>query len=260
MPAVNPQRLDRQVGVILNLVEHPQAMVRETLDLLDFYADRTRRPGTATDVEDVVRAFHVPAPVLRRLMLGVAEAIEARGENFKDAADLLWDADYRETMLMASAALSTQSGRAAADWAEAHAVGCQDRLVLEHLGRHGLEGWRRSDERAFLQAVEDWLNRKPALQMLALQAMRGAVEDGAFKGLPRVFQALEGCAGRMRGARWKAFEQLVRALAQRSPQETTRFAMEALKRDDPGAKKMARSLLDALPMPLQARISQFLSR
>jgi hypothetical protein len=260
MPAVDPQRLETQVEGIQDLLGTPESLLRETLDLLDFYADRTRRPGTATEVEDVVSAFHVPGPVLRRLMLAIAEGVEQRAEAFETTANLLWEADYRETMLMASAALRVQTGEAAADWAERRAAGCQDSLVLEHLGRHGLEGWRRSDELAFIDGVRIWLEGKPALQMLALQALRGAVEDPSFTSLPRVFQALQKYVGRMRGARWKAFAGLMRALARRSPQETTRFALEALERGEPGATKMARVLSGALPSPQQERISHFLSR
>jgi hypothetical protein len=260
MPAVDPQRLEKQVEQILSLIEEPDRLLRETLELLDFYADRTSRPGTTTDVENTVRAFHVPGPVQRRLMLGIAQSLRDGSAEFESVADSLWSAGYRETMLMASSALSVQNGESVARWAEARAADCEDRLVLEHLGGHGLEGWRRFDEGAFLQAVESWLEGKVALQTLALQALLGAAADQSFRSLPEVFEALEGRVGRMRGARWKTFEQLMRTLARRSPLETTRFVLEAMEREDAGATKLARTLSDALPSPQKDRIAQFLSR
>lgn len=260
MPAVDPRRLEMQIERIFQHYEEPDRFLKETLDFLDFYADRTHRPGTATEVDDVVRAFHVPGPVLRSLQQAVETHARGSWEENEPVVWALWQAGYRETMLMASSALRVQSEAAVAQWAESRAEECDDRVVMEHLARSGLEGWRRRSESAFLGAVSGWLQGKVAQQKLALYALEGAVEDPSFSSLPDLFPMLRGWTKDIRGARRKLYEGLLTSLARRSPKETAHFLLEAIASGERGAKSLARALMQALPPPQQLLIEHSLSR
>lgn len=248
-----------QLERIFSHYEQPEIFLKDTLDLLEFYADRTRRPGAATGVDDVVRAFHVPGPVLHSLLRGVERFAQGTWEQNEEVVQALWQAGYRETMLMATTAMRVQTEEIVVQWVEAYALECEDRVVLEHLAKFGLEGWRRYSEGPFLDTVSRWLGSKPHLQTLALYALQAAVGDPAFSRLPELFPLLEDW-GNLRSARRKVFEQLMTGLAQRSPKETTHFLLDAVERDVKGARKLARTLKGALPPPQQQLIARSLSR
>jgi hypothetical protein len=252
--------MEMQIERIFQYYEEPERLLKETLDFLDFYADRTHRPGTATELDDVVSAFHVPGPVLRSL----TQAVEIRAcgswEQNESVALALWQAGYRETMLMASSVLRVQSEDAVAQWVESRTGECDDRVVMEHLAKYGLEGWRRRSEAAFLGAVSVWLQGKASQQTLALYALEGAVEDPSFSSLPNVFPMLGGWTSGIRGARRKLYEGLLTSLARRSPKETTHFLLDAIASGERGVKSLARTLVDALPPPQQLLIEHSLSR
>ncbi|HLC02903.1 MAG TPA: DNA alkylation repair protein [Anaerolineales bacterium] len=261
MPAIDPDRLTRQVAKVAAAIGDPTELRRRTLDVLEFYADRTRRPGASTQVDDVPPAFGVARPVMRALTVSLLRAVAARPENTQPAAEALWRAESRETRLLAAALIGDLKGEDAPTWIERYFTATDDNFVMLEMAGRGLASWRKSDPSGVVDNLARWLDssQRP-LQHLALLAMAAAVDDPEFRQLPQLFTLLSGRSGSFRGETRNAFTRAVKALARRSPPETTHFLLAELATGDPGAVRLARIVIDSLPADNAARLRQALPR
>jgi hypothetical protein len=80
--------------------------------------------------------------------------------------------------------------------------------------------------------------------LLTLQQIIPALEAD---GLPRVLAVLGSAPVPTAGESWRAYLEVLRAAARRSPPETARFLVDEIERARPGAMRMARQLLADLP-------------
>lgn len=257
MPAIDPDRLARQVSKAVEAAGDPIELRRQALDLMEFYADRTRRPGASTQVDDVPPSFGVPRPVMRALTSELVRAVAGRPERALAAAEALWRADQRETRVLAAALVGTLDDRRAPIWVADHASLTGDNLVLGEMAGRGLAGWRRADPLGFIDSLMNWLDssNRPT-QHLALLAIVAAAGDARFHQLPRLFPLLSGRSGSFRGEVRKAYAASIRALARRSPPETSYFLIAEVDSGDPAAFRLARAILDALPAEHAGRVKR----
>jgi len=261
MPAIDPERLQREIELISGLFEQPDELRRKVLDLLDFYADRAKRPGAATHADDVPWDFGIPKPVQR----GLAKALSACGVRHPGsaltAAESLWQAAYRETRLLALAILSGQTRPEVADWVEVHILEAQDSRVLKEAAGVGLEGWRLVDPPAFVQRAIAWSRGvETGLQTLGLMALAAAVDDPRFEQLPSLVRGLAAVTPAPRGEARRALGDLVNSLARRTPPEAARFLLDEIERHSPGVDRLVRGSLDAFPPAQRQQLSRALSR
>lgn len=260
MAAINPIRLNEQIDGLLEFLEEPVALRRKCLDILDFYADRTRRPTPKSAIDDASRTFRVPRPVIRAIGIGLKTRTKDNPELAHLASSALWEAEYRETRLLASAILSSQSHDAVAEWAIEWVSKCDDRIVVAEIARVGLAGWRKGDENGFLEKCAEWIEGSSrAIRVFGLLALDAAARDTEFKGLPAVFRMLTGKAASAKRDEKRALAQLVRTLTERSPFEATRFLLDELKHHNSGARALARTVLDQLPVKQRKLLEQTLS-
>lgn len=248
MPAVNPERLKQQVEDLLTMLGDPVALKRQCLDLLDFYADHTRRSVASGGVKDADWVFSVPRPVLRALSHGLRSRTQEKPALMLPNATVLWEARYRETRLLASAILGGIQQPEVAQWAEARVPNCDDSVVLKELASQGLAGLREADPAAFLERVSGWLGSTHRwLRLFALMALHAAVENPTFEDLPTVFRLLSGVSEKARGESRQVLYALVRTLTRRSPPESARFLLDELAREVPGIQRMIRASLGNFP-------------
>jgi hypothetical protein len=248
MPAIDPERLKRQVAEVAAAVGDPFELRRRALDVLEFYADRTRRPGPSTQLDDVPPMFGAPRPVMRTLSASLVGAVTTRPERARPAADALWRTGFRESRMLAAALVGSLDRAEAAAWVEAHAASADDSVVLAEMAGRGLAGWRGADPHAFVDQLTKWLDSdKRPTQHLGLLAIAAAVADPSFRQLPRLFSLLSGRSGSFRGEMRNAFTAAIRALARRSPPETTYFLISEVGSGDPAALRLARAVVETLP-------------
>ncbi len=262
MPSVNPVRLAQQVQRLADLLPAPLALQRAAVELFDYYADRTRRSGRRSGAHLSPRAFGAPTPVVRAAERAIAAAARERPECAWPAAQTLWNVGYRETSLLAIALLAALADDGLGQWAAKVAAECRDPIVLEALADGGLSAWRRADPSRFLRAARSWLRPKEsaALQAFALLALRAAVRDLEFEDLPGLIKLMHGLAARVRGERLRALQELVQALAQRSPPEAARFLLDELRKGGEPAARLAKRSLEAFPARYQQTIRRALLR
>jgi len=248
MPAIDPDRLRKQVAGFAGAIGDPAELRRRALDILEFYADRTRRPGPSTHVDDVSPAFGVARPVMKSLTQALRRAAAGKPERGLAAAEALWQTGYREARLLAAALVGDQFGEPVMKWVESHARMTDDNIVLAELAGQSTAGWRVAEPGGFVDQLARWLDSsRRGTQQLAYLAMTSAVEDPRFHQLPRLFGLIAGRAGSVRGETRKALYRLLRALARRSPPETTHFLIAEVAGGDPAAIRMARNVIDSLP-------------
>jgi hypothetical protein len=260
MPAINPERLKKQVDSLLAVVSDPVELQKSCVELLDFYADRTRKSEAIGEVNGTYHTFDVPNPLMRALSHGLRSRLKEQSAYALPAAAALWEAGYRETRILASIILGEQYGEQVPSWAETWAIQCDDRIVLKELADQGLVSWRKIDPTAFLEKVEIWLNStRKKLRSFSLLALQSAVEAPSFEDLPTVFRLLDGTTGRFRGAHFHALIQLINALAKRSPPEAAHFLLDELASGDPGTKRVVQNVLGNFPVRQRQLLERALS-
>ena len=227
MPAIEPQRLSQETDRLLQQLGQPEDFVRAVLERLEFYADRTKRSGLVDEIAGRERSFNIRSPVLRSLRREFTRAAGQRPAEALPAAQHLWDSGWGEARILAAAMLQATVKPAAAAQVERWAETTEDRQVLLELAAAGTAGLRRASPAGFLRAVRGWLKSgRERPRLIALLALRAAVQDQDFLDLPGLFRSLHGAASAVRGESRRALRALIEALAQRSPAEAASFLLQ----------------------------------
>jgi hypothetical protein len=224
MPAIDPERLARQVAGLRPAASDPEALATAVRDLTEEYLDRTRREGAAEPL--------VPPPVHRALLAGL-EAVLASGPALEAAAAALWRIGTDPVRRLAASLLGSTPEAFVPTLAESWTSEPLPSGVVQVLGEAGLAAWRRRHPAESLERAGRWLAGRRLL--LGLYALRGAVRDAEFDDLPAVFELIDGVGGKTRGDSRQAFELLIEGLAVRSPVETARFLTEQAQPGGPGS-------------------------
>lgn len=261
MPAINPSLLERQIGSTMEEASDAVRFVRSIRELLEFYADRTKRSTRTSEALIFGRVLRVPKPVMQAIT-GAIHTRVALDESVKlVASQMLWDIGQREPRMIAVSLMSSVNQAEIARRFELWASDCDDDEVLRWIAREGLAGWRRQPEPSLWLVLGAWLDhRSGRVQLLAIHCLHAAMhewqDDAKF---PQVFELLRARIGNLRGAPRAGFQDLIQTLARRSPQETARFLMDEHARKAPDALRMLRASLDAFPAALRAELEALLS-
>ncbi len=260
MTAINPERLKKQVDHLLDTVSDPVELQRGCIELLNFYADRTLKSIATGEADERYHTFGAPKPLMRALSFGLRTRLKEHPTSSFSAAAALWEAGYRETRVLASAILGELNGEEVPVWAEAWALECDDQIALWELANQGLVSWRRADPTSFLERVRNWLSStQKRHHSFALFALQSAVEDPYFEDLPTIFRLLDGITGRFTGALFHGLNQLINALARRSPLEAARFLMDELAHGSGGTKRLVQNALKRFPIHQRDLLERTLS-
>lgn len=260
MPAIDLRRLEREVLHLENLFDSPGELARSTLDILGFYAERARRPSAVLGDEKQGRSLVVPAPVLRAIGTGLQKQVAQHSEGGWPVADALWDAELRETRILACWVLSGFGDERVAEWVEHRAAGLDDPPVMTAAVDRAFLEWRRLSGKSYVDQIERWLaSSRSVLHALGLRALEAGLEMPELEDMHRAFEALASLPRPVRGDARSALSDLLETLARRSPGETTRFLMEEIEAGQPGIERLARSLLASLPPAQRERLTAALS-
>lgn len=257
MPAINPSTLNEKIDAIFSPTLKAGSFSRGIEELLNFYADRTKRTTAAAAALETAPMMHVPVPVLRSLCAKIHQRSRHENDEWLDAAERLWRSGLRETRLVAICMLSEAPADGVIEVASTWAAESEDRHVLRSLATEGIEAWRQSEPDRVLDYVAEWLETE-STRMFALIVLQQSVKDGSLNDFPAVFDLLSGLAARVRGLRLEALQALLIALAQRSPAETTAFLMGEIASGDARTQRLARTVSASLPAPFQSQLRQII--
>ncbi|OGO14526.1 MAG: hypothetical protein A2Y93_00890 [Chloroflexi bacterium RBG_13_68_17] len=261
MPAIDPARLRRQVEDLGAQGREAALLRARTLELLDFYRDRTRRPSAAARAADPNRrTLGVPRPVLRAVARGLDELLGPDADARLALAGELWEAGLAESQYLACCVAGALPVEQAVNWAAGRAKLSDSRAALKDLAEQGLSDLRAQHPQHLLEAVERWMRSgDPRLRALAYFAAASQVDDEGFRDLPAVFRLVESTLQDAGGFPQPALQQLIEAMARRSPPEAARLLIDELGRAIPGIDDMVRLTLPAFPPFQRGRLERALS-
>jgi hypothetical protein len=255
VPAVDPARLAREIERAFEPEGEPSLLARRVADLLTLYAERARRAGGAR-----ADRLNVPRPVMASVGDAVASSAGRRGHTLEFAA-ALWSIALHETRILAAEALASCASREAADWAEARVTETADFAVLEHLARRGLSGYRAREPQQAMARVREWIgSRSGRLRELGLYSLFSLVEEGGSEDVRAVLSLLAAHPALGRGHDGRALARLLRALAERSPQETARYLVDGVRAGAAASSQIARQVLPLLTERQQRILEEALAR
>ncbi len=263
MPAIQPARLKIQVQEMSQLVDDPTAFLRSLHDLLDFYADRTRRFQRGDRAMSLIRNYRVPNQVLRQIEISLIPVVSPHPDTAIALAEALWEDGWLETRLLAVTIvgqIDPQPPERISDKIRSWGLVCKDPMVIKALAFRGPERLRQEQRDHFLDVVDEWLGSgELPLVRVGLRAVAHLLEDQHFENLPLVFRWLSPLTRQVDFKTKQALIPDLKLLAQRSPQETAYFLHKILTSTEnihiPG---LIRKLLDQFPEHLQDTLRQHL--
>lgn len=237
MPAIQPARLRQQASLLAGHFDQPVAYIRSLHHLLDFYADRSRRQGLSAQPPALLETYNVRPPVLRQVIHELEPlAIEYPAEILL-LCDALWVEPVLEFRQLAIALLGKVNPVPAErviqrlrEWIQSKP---EIRLV-EAILDEGCQKVRQQKPDEYQDLVTGWLqDRQVYLQQVGLQSLLYLVRNPEYQNLPVVFNLLHPFIVSAPSALRPDVLELIRALANRSPQETAYFLRQNLTQHDP---------------------------
>lgn len=263
MPAIDLARLKKQTAQLADLFDEPPAFLREVREILEFYVNRSLR-GQVVAPSSVLPTYRTPAAVLRQIETELGAIAAQKPIRALELADALWDEGWLETKLLAAFLLGRippQEERLLARltaWTQA----VRDPEVRAALLTTSLTRLRRETPELFLVLVKEWLH--PARQRMwsnGVQALVPLISAPDFDNLPPIFEIVEPILKASPATLQYDLQELIIALFEASPDETTYFIQQILAgTKNPGPALALRRMSPELPPELQASLREMLRR
>ena len=256
MPAIQLARLKIQIAHLLSYYDQPNEFVREFHLLMEFYADRTRRPGQSGTPKPLIQAYNVPRQVMRRIKSDIQPLVVNDHLSALELADKLWMDRWYECGNLAISILGMVplvQSNLIVDRLQLWGKNCHDDALFVALLEDGAVGIREETPDEYQRLVEDWLSdTEISLRKIGLQAIPALVLNPTFENLPVVFRLLSPLVRESASALETDLLRAVRALGQRSPHETAFFLKQNLAAPHKsGLGVITRRSLDVFPPDLQ---------
>src|SRR5688572_19311424 len=261
MPAIDLARLKKQSAQLTDLFDQPSAFLRAHREILDFYVNHSlRSQGVAPS--SVLPTYRTPVVVLRQIETELGPVAEKQPIQALELADALWDEGWLETRLLAAFLLGRippQEERLLARltaWTQA----VRDPSVRAALLTTSLTRLRKETPDLFLVLVKEWLypSRK-RMWSNGIQALVPLISSSDFDNLPPIFEIVEPILKAAPATLQYDLQELIIALFEASPDETTFFLQEILKGTKSPLPSIAlRRMAPELPQELQTSLREIL--
>ena len=255
MPAIQLSRLRIQTAQLADLVSQPDVFVRQLHVLLEFYSDRTHRPGRSAEPPPLIPAYFVPVPVLRQILLEVAPCLSIDQPSGLALCDRLWEQEYHECSLLAARMIGLlpleplEPLQLRLDKWIRQDFGPIQKALLEE----GMSRWRKEAPASFLQRIESWLKSSNQQdQVIGLRAMLPLLKDGSFDNLPLLFRLLKPIFQAAPAQIRPDLIDVMEALARHSPKETSYFLRQNMLAQD--TAWVTRQIITVFPHEIQINL------
>jgi len=263
MPAIDLARLKKQTAQLADIFDQPPEFLRAVREIHEFYVNRSlRSQGVAPS--SVLPTYRTPAVVLRQIETELGPVAEKRPIQALELADALWDDGSLETRLLAAFLLGRippQEERLLARltaWTQA----VRDPSVRAALLTTSLTRLHKETPELFLVLVKEWLH--PARQRMwsnGVQALVPLISSPDFDNLPPIFEIVEPIIKASPATLQYDLQELIIALFEASPDETTYFIQQILKGTKSPLPRVAlRRMSPELPHELQVSLREMLRK
>ena len=265
LPAIQLARLKRQTDDLAAAFTQPEIFLRRLHDLLEFYADRTYRPGQAGVVTTLLPHYHVPQPVLRQIEADLRPIIIAHFEQGLALLDALWADTHYESRLLAAILLGDAPLAPAeaiieriSNWARPGV----ELSLLEVLLTRGSTRLLHEAYSLWLETIKLWLLSTDRLvQAVGLRALQTFISDPTFQDLPAIFNVLSPLLQTARSDLHPELLDVLQMLVKRSPSETAFFLRHVLTiSTEAGTARLIRKLLPSFSVPTQNSLRDMLQQ
>jgi hypothetical protein len=232
MPAIQPARLRQQAVLLAERVTDPAAYVRNLHFLMNFYADRARRPGQSGKPGPLITAYKVRPPVLRIILQEtLPEALKDPEKGFS-LCDALWDEPYLEFRMLAAMLLGqlpTGAEEAVTRRLQAWLTPNLEEHLVTALLTQAAYNLRQESPQTLVDMVQNWMESKDTFyQQVGLRALLTLIEDPNFENLPAFYLMLQPLVRKVPSVLRADLLDALAALVKRSPQETAYFLRQTL--------------------------------
>jgi hypothetical protein len=265
MPAIELGRLKIQAAQLANDFTRPAIFASNLEGILDFYADRTHRPGQSGTPHPLLPAFNVPAPVLRQIVIELAPFVGVNPQAGLILADELWKRDNLEYRLLTASLLGlipVEAAEGVVTRVQAWLVSETEPRLVESLLRLGLAPLRREKAGYYQAMLENWLTSQNLQENdVGLRGILPLIESESFDNLPVVYRLLTPYIRTIPARLRPALLEVLEVLIDRSPQETAYFLRQNLNTsasvDTPW---IIRKLMRRFPVEVQDSLRKAMSR
>ncbi|MBN2547864.1 MAG: DNA alkylation repair protein [Anaerolineales bacterium] len=256
MPAIQPARLKQQAALLAEQYQNPAAFLRGLHHLLDFYADRSHRPGQAGKPRPLTQAYKVGPPVIRQIFQELVPLASMNIPAALELCDQLWQQPFLEFRLLAVMLL----GQIPVDHPEPVLQRVNTWLTVdleEHLTQavlnHGLIYLQQAHLPAVMQFIQEWLDRPNIFnQQLGLKALLPMIRNPEIENLPTCFRLVHPLVRVAPAGLRSDLLDVLASFAQRSPQETAFYLRQTLALpNSPDTPWLVRQSLHAFPKEIQ---------
>lgn len=195
MPAIHLPRLKIQAAQLVLSASEPENFCSSYHQFLDFYADRTYRPGKVGEPPPLLPAYNIPKQVSRALEKELGVWAGGNREAALELADALWTHQYLEFRITAATLIGQVSPlpvRSIFSRLEAWIQpGTEERLVNVLVGS-GLRRILIEHQDLYIQQVMTWLRAKTNdRRRLGLLACLPLLANQDFEDYPLLFKHLD---------------------------------------------------------------------
>jgi hypothetical protein len=252
MPAIQLTRLRIQAAQLADLISQPTVFVRSLHIILDYYSDRTHRPGQSGEPPTLLPAYNVPPPVLRQILLELGPRLSGDQNTGLVLCDLLWEQKQYECRLLAARILGLLPVELIepiqlrlSAWSKEGEERIISALLVE-----GLSRWRKEAPADFLSFLEKCLKSSSFHdQALGLRAVQPLIKDSSFDNLPILFRLLNPLARVAPAPLRPDLLLVIELLAKRSPTECAYFLRQNMASQD--TAWITRQIFSVFPVELQ---------
>jgi hypothetical protein len=265
VPAIQTARLRQQSAMLAEHFSDPPAYVRSLHYLLDYYADRARRPGQSGRPAPLINAYQVHRPVLRIILQELVPLAQKDPEQGFALCDTLWNESYLEFRMLASmligqmpVVITDELIRRIHQWITADL----DVQLLDVILMDGLIRLRKERPLVMINLIQDWLNLSDNFyRQLGLRALLPAISDPGFENLPIFFRMIQPFMGNTPSGLRPDLLEVLTALAHRSPQEAAYFLRQCLDAQSvTDTPWLIRQILSEFPTDIQVNLRQSVRR
>ena len=262
MPAIHPARMKIQVAQLGEKIRQPEAFVRALHNLLDYYADRTYRPGQSGEPPPLLATYKTPQPVFRQIARETATLAVVDPPAALALVDALWAEPIIEFRLLAIALIgkiSPTPHEPVLARIQSWIASTPENRLLDAILKQSLVQIRRECPKIYYQMIEDWLKEDELFfRQTGLRAMVPLLSDPNFENLPAVFRLLTPLIRIPPSALRIDLVAVLRSLVHHFPQEAGYILRQNLSSDHPDTVWLARQVLNDFPSEIQDSLREAL--
>lgn len=263
MPAIQLARLRLEVADLVEHFHQPEQFVKHLKELLEFYADRTRRPKLEGTPPPILKSFSIPQPLFRLILIEISPLAEMHPEATLNLADTCWAEpiiEFRQIAIHLLALISPSPSERILDrflpWLEETV----EESLIQQIFDVGLTRLRNELQNEFLILIEKWLvSKEKKQQVFGLIGILSLINTNSFDNLPIVFRLLKVPLDHENKYFRPYLLNIFRKIAQISSQETGYFIKEALTNSPTmEIQWLARHSISFFPAGLQSEIKDII--